>query len=125
MRAPLALSLLLPALGCSAAAYREEADEDVYAILETASEHVTGETKTFPIDRREDTLRRRIEADPELTVTLDLPEALDVAAENSRDFQRRKEELYLVALALTREQHNFAIRFSAPRARPRGRPTRG
>jgi outer membrane protein TolC len=102
--------LVLPA--CTAAGYREEADAQVYDILEIAAEHVTGEIKTFDIDRPEDTLRRRIEADPAIELQFDLIRSLDVAAENSREFQERKERLYQVALALTREQHDFALRFT-------------
>lgn len=107
---PLLLPLALYA--CSTAAYRGEADEQVYEILETASAHVTGEAKGFSIDRPESTLRNRMEEDRELAVELDLPGSLDVAAENSRDFQSRKERLYLVALSLTSEQHDFALRFT-------------
>src|SRR5690606_8553513 len=45
-------------------------------------------------------------------VRLTLVQALDVAAENSREFQRQKEQLYLAALNLTRRQHDFALRFA-------------
>ena len=105
-----ALPVLLAA--CSASDYREDADRQVYGILGEAAEHVTGTPKTFDIDRPTDTLRTRLEQEPELEVVLDLPAALDVAAENSRDFQRQKELLYLAALDLTGEQHEFALRFS-------------
>lgn len=105
------LVLVFPLYACTAAEYRADADRQVYGILETAAEHVTGQTKVFSIDRPEHTLRRELEDDPEMAVVLDLPTALDVAAQNSREFQTRKERLYAAALALTLRQNDFALRF--------------
>ncbi len=104
--------LLLVLFACTAAEYRDDADRQVYGILEEASLHVTGQSKVFDIIRPEQTLRTKLVADRELQVTLDLPEALDVAAENSREFQRRREQLYLAGLALTRAQHQFNLVYS-------------
>ncbi len=113
--------LLLPLCGCSAEYWRDDADDQVYTILEGISESVTGTRKLFPIDRPVDTLRARLAAmDPgtgekpgqSKPIQLTLVESLDVAAENSRDFQRQKEVLYQVALALTREAYNFETRFA-------------
>lgn len=89
---------------------RESADEQVYGILATVTSQVTG-AAVHHLDRPIDTLRQRLLTSTE-PVQLDLFQALDVAAENSRDFQRQKESLYLTALNLTREQHNFAVRFA-------------
>ena len=103
--------LLLCAAGCWSAAWnRESADAQVYPILDTATAAVTGQHKTFPLERPVDTLRKRLltSATP---VTLSLLEALDVAAENSRDFQRQKELLYLSALNLTRNIHDFEVQW--------------
>ncbi len=113
---PLSVPVLLALGACSAADYRDDADAQVYDILDVAAEHVTGRPLGMQVERASDTLRQRLIASP-TPVQLSLPEALDVAAENSRDFQRQKESLYLAALALTREQHDFAVRFgfsSAP-----------
>lgn len=96
---------------CSAAEYAAEADRQVYGILDNVSLHVTGESRPFDVVRPEDTLRERILAG-DLQVTLDLQGALDVASENSREFQQQKENLYFVALTLTREQHDFALRWA-------------
>ncbi len=112
-------SLVLPCLvlvslvlgGCSSAAYRQEADDQVYGILQTALKAVTGNAKTFRIERPVDTLRKRLLTRKE-AVVLNLRDTLDVAAENSRDFQRQKEVLFLAGLSLTREQHDFALRYA-------------
>lgn len=95
----------------SAQGSAEEVDERVYPILETASEQVTGAKKTVPIVRPVDTLRQRL-LDSPTAVRLSLIEALDVAAENSRDFQRQKEQLYLAALDLTRAMRQFEVIYS-------------
>lgn len=107
MRRTLPLLLLV---SCATEDYVAEADRDVYGILERVSMEVSGEAKTFPLERPVDTLRTRLLESNE-PVVLDLQGALDVAAENSREFQFRKESLYLAALDLTRQQHEFAVRF--------------
>ncbi len=100
---------LFPACS-SPTANKDSADDQVYGILEEASAKVTGSQRPFRVERPVDTLRTRLLKAHE-PVRLTLVEALDVAAENSRDFQRQKEQLYLAALNLTRSQHDFAWRF--------------
>lgn len=104
------LSLLLLASCWSPAVNKESADTQVYSILDEASHKVTGERRPFVVERPVDTLRQRLLTSPK-PIRLSLTEALDVAAENSRDFQRQKEQLYLAALNLTRNQHDFEWRF--------------
>ena len=102
---------LLFAACWSAQGSLEEVDDRVYPLLETASEQVTGVKKTVPIVRPVDTLRQRL-IDSPTAVRLSLVDALDVAAENSRDFQRQKEQLYLTALDLTRAMRQFDVIYS-------------
>jgi len=106
-----AIPLVLVLTACSASGYREDADEQVYSILAAASERVTGEAKSISIDRPMNTLRARLLAQSE-TIKLDLTTALDVAAENSREFQTQKETLYRAGLALTLAHNDFTSRFS-------------
>lgn len=103
------LAILLP--GCSAEHLRESADRDVYGLLDHAHERVTGHNQHEIVERPVDTLRARLLQKRE-AVKLSLPQALDVAAENSRDFQRQKEQLYLVGLALTQQNWNFSQRYT-------------
>lgn len=108
---PLALLSLAAAAACwSPTANKESADTQVYKILDGAAKQVTGQSRAFVVERPVDTLRKRLTTSPE-PVKLTLLDALDVAAENSREFQRQKETLYLAALNLTRSQHDFAWRF--------------
>lgn len=82
----------------------------MYGILDNATEKVLGETREFVVERAIDTLRKRLMTSTE-PVKLTLAQALDVAAENSRDFQRQKEGLYLAALSLTGTLNDFRLRF--------------
>ncbi len=101
---------MLVAACWSPTANRDSADAQVYSILAKTAQTVTGEARPFAVERPTDTLRRRL-ADKPGPSRLTLTQALDVAAENSREFQRQKEQLYLAALNLTRSQHDFVFRF--------------
>lgn len=112
MRRPaFALPLLLSFVSCySPEANKEAADHDVYRILDGTSAQLTGARRHLQVERAVDTLRKRLLRDHE-PVPLSLAQALDVAAENSREFQRQKETLYLAALNLTRSINDFSLRF--------------
>jgi outer membrane protein TolC len=111
LRTPILL-LFVFFFACSPASYRREADDQVYSILEYANAKVTGRPTVFNIDRPVDTLRARLLSSTE-PVQLSLLDALDVAAENSREFQLNKEGLYRAALALTGVQNNFAVQWDS------------
>ena len=107
----LLITVGLAAASCySPEANREWADRAVYSVLDKASEKVLGETRDFVVERPVDTLRRRLLTTRE-PIQLSLADALDVAAENSREFQRQKESLYLAALNLTSTLNDFRVRF--------------
>ncbi len=112
MRRPaFALPLLLSLASCySPEGNKEAADHDVYRILDGTSAQLTGARRHMQVERAVDTLRKRLLRDHE-PVPLSLAQALDVAAENSREFQRQKETLYLAALNLTRSINDFSLRF--------------
>lgn len=106
--------LLLPLAAVTAChspeANKEAADREVLGILDQASAQLTGSRRHMPVERPIDTLRQRLLRSHE-PVRLSLVDALDVAAENSRDYQRQKETLYLAALNLTRSINDFSLRF--------------
>ncbi|MEO0478969.1 MAG: TolC family protein [Planctomycetota bacterium] len=117
---PLRRTLLAAALlalplgsGCrSSAAYAKNADEEVYALLENVITKVTGERKVFEIGERPGTLRQRIlQGDVEQPIRIDLQTALDIAAENSRQFKTAKETLYRSALGLSAVIDSFEIQY--------------
>lgn len=105
------LGLTAGLCGCwSPSVNKDSADQQVYGILERATAKVVGEPRVERIERPVDTLRARL-LTSKTPITLSLVEALDVAAENSREFQRQKEQLYLAALDLTRDIHEFELVF--------------
>jgi outer membrane protein TolC len=107
----LTLIALLSLAACyTAEGNRAWADRAVYGILDNATEKVLGETREFVVERPIDTLRKRLMTDS-APVKLTLAQALDVAAENSREFQSQKENLYLAALSLTSTLNDFRLRF--------------
>ncbi|MBI5849533.1 MAG: TolC family protein [Planctomycetes bacterium] len=111
---PLAAVLVLSACA-TAPEYRQEADADAYAILVRAHEEVTGEAKVERIGGAAGTLRETLKTQlaegKAPVVRLDIPTALDVAAENSRDYLRQRESLYRTALSLTSARHDFELRW--------------
>ncbi len=111
--------LLLPALlagGCSREHYHAQADKDVYGILGRKAQSLFGQTNAFTIDtpysqrdpkdiRWEELLGERKSGVGRKVLTLD--DALKIAVEHNRQYQFRKETLYLAALTLTGERHEF------------------
>lgn len=81
------------------------ADKAAYEILLKRRKEL-GESGEFSIEPPADSLRQRMLAG-ETPGALGLVQTLAVASENSRDFQRRKEDLYLAALDLTLERFAF------------------
>ena len=114
-RLALALALTGAALlgGCKTPdEYREEADSEVYAILKQRREQL-GMEGAFTIEPPPDSLRQRLirgeVGHDEEVMVLTLTECLEIAAENSRDYQFSKEDLYLSALDLTLERFEFQL----------------
>lgn len=110
------LSLVLTLFsGCGAGHYRKQADKDVYGILKTIEKDIFGSSSEFSIDtpgsdtKAKDVTSAKVlkgrSTNGRLELTLD--QALDYAIKNSREYQSEKEKLYLTALTLTGERHNF------------------
>ncbi len=109
----LSLALAVSALGAScrtAAEHHSDADREVYAILEQRRAELLADPDVFRIEAPDDTLRKRLlDGDSTSVGPLDLVDCLEIAAENSREYQRRREQLYLAALDLTFERWAFAV----------------
>ncbi|MDA7915644.1 TolC family protein [Verrucomicrobia bacterium] len=105
--------------GCSTAHHRKKADEEAYAIIAEVEKHVFGKASDFTIDTRyshrdpEDILSPEIiEERQEIgAIKINLPEALKMAAENDRNFQTQRENLYLKALTLSERRYAFSPQF--------------
>lgn len=111
-RRVVALSVaVLVATGCkSSGDHREDADREVYELVESRRAKLSLGDRHFSIEPSPTSLRQRIlrgEASGAEAITL--VQALEIAAENSREYQDEKERLYLAALDLTLERWNFAL----------------
>lgn len=114
-----AAALLLA--GCSTKHYRQSADKEVYTILQQKQQATLGRTNAFTIEtpysqRKPEEIKSQEIIDDrmrEAKQTLTLPEALRIALENNRQYQLRKENLYLSALNLTRERFAYVPQFFA------------
>ena len=107
--------------GCSTPAEQFiNADKEVLGILEKRQEQILGEQRLADIktpysDRKlgdippSEIILNRFASG---TNTITLPQALEMAVKNSRDYQLQRETLYLSALTLTGERHKFALKFS-------------
>jgi hypothetical protein len=112
---PGACGLALLLAGCSTTHHREAADREVYGLISGAQQQVLGQTNAFTIDTRysgrdpNTILPAEIIEDRTTTNsrTLTIDQALDLAVRNSREYQTRKEQLYLTALALTSADPRF------------------
>lgn len=102
---------LLP--GCrSAEAWRADADEEAYGLLEARRAELGAESSFTiepPVDPLRDRLMRQAASGEDEPLPLDLVECLQVAAENSRAWQDQREALFRVALDLTLERWNYSL----------------
>jgi outer membrane protein TolC len=107
--------------GCSRGFYQRAADREVYRIIQQAEQQVFGHTNGFTIDTaysgRDPASISPGEILEDRTSTnrrvLRLDEALDLAVQNSREYQTQKEQLYLSALSLTGARYEFSPQFFA------------
>lgn len=88
-----------------------DADREVYRILEDRRATLGADLGAIHLEPAADPLRARLLAPdaPVEPVTIDLVESLSVAAENSREYQRRKESLFLSALDLTLARYRYQV----------------
>jgi outer membrane protein TolC len=110
----LSLALFL-GQGCkSAAEQRADADKDAYELVASRRARLGFDKESFTIDPPEGSLRQRIlKGELQHSEPLRLPEVLEIASENSRDYQTQREQLFLSALDLTLERWNFKLQKSA------------
>jgi outer membrane protein TolC len=107
---PLALGLA----GCrSAEKYSAAADEEVYEVLAAKFAEFEADVVPFRIDPPEDSLRQRLLLGEDPPGPLGLSDCLAIAAENSREYRAREEQLYLAALSFTFERYLFSTRYGS------------
>ncbi|MCW5552322.1 MAG: TolC family protein [Verrucomicrobiae bacterium] len=111
--------------GCTTGYYRKSADREGYRLIQEKSPSVPNMDSAFTIeqtnvitldglpvvDRAPEFLGADGERERDARV-LNLEETLALAVQHSRNYQSRKEQLYLSALALSLARHQFAPIFS-------------
>ena len=121
------LATTLGLTGCATTHYRDAADKESYAILEHKSTDVPGMESDFTLEAAEDwnpladlplleSPGRPFSTDENQEIghrVITLAKALEIAVHNSRSYQDEKEILYLSALSLTLDRHQFGPRFFA------------
>jgi outer membrane protein TolC len=97
---------------CSPAHYKAEADKEVYKIIDKKWQDSFGERVNYtisdvPPSPNDIQVERAV---PESGV-LSLAEAVAMATAHNRDYQKQKEDLYLMALDLTLERHQYVMQW--------------
>ncbi len=102
------LASLVIGPGCSTEHYKTEADEEVYKILDAKWGEGFGSKVNYRIS---DVEAGPNDLPPSYTLpasgVLSLADAVAIATANNRDYQTRKEQLYLEVLDLTLVRHSF------------------
>ena len=102
-----ALALASGLCGCNRKNYQSKADEETYKILEEKWEEDFGQMANYEVsDETPDS--NEIAAQLTTTDNIGLTEAVAVATQYNRNYQRQKETLYLTALDLTGTRHQYA-----------------
>ena len=95
--------------GCSPEYYKAEADEEVYKIIDSKWQDSYGRKANYTIsDVQPSSNDIKIEEPLPSSKVLSLAEAVAIATAQNRDYQKQKEDLYIKALDLTLERHEFA-----------------
>lgn len=133
----LSLAAFCVALGCSTTHYRESADRAAYGVINEKTPDVPGMDPSFTIEAGP---APDLESAPKCAEEFDflgeaaksevgahiipLEKALELAVKHNRSYQNAKESLYLQALDLTLQRHNYTPIFSGTASGSYDRTTR-
>jgi len=101
--------------GCTAKSYRQSADKSAYRIVQQAEKKVLGRTNAFTIDTPY-SARKPAEILPEELIedrlrtnqrVLTIEDAIELAVNNSREYQTAKEALFTAALNLSSARYDI------------------
>jgi outer membrane protein TolC len=93
--------------GCSREHYKEDADEEVYELLEDKWQDDYGAMVNYQVSESAPNDVEMAGIIPASGI-VNLPEAVEIATQYSREYQSQKESLYLSALDLTSARHQYA-----------------
>ena len=96
--------------GCSREHYKEEADKEVYKVLEDKWQDDFGSMDNYQVTEMAPNDVDMAKLVPRSGI-LNLSEAVEIATQYSREYQSQKESLYLAALDLTSTRHQYAAQW--------------
>ena len=109
----LAVSLFI-SVGCSPEYHKDDADKEVYKIIDSKWDNNFGQKVNYIVSDAEPGPN---DIQPEKIIPssgiLNLAQAVALATAQNRDYQTQKEQLYLSALGLTGTRHKYARRWFA------------
>lgn len=116
----LILACALPWCGCFGPLAKRLADKEVYGLVKDKQQQALGKSRDFSIEPTTTTQTRDVVQKAGFTsdefttqsLRIGLSDALALAIANNREYQNRREQVYLVALRLTEEQYRFSPIFS-------------
>jgi len=107
-----AAALVIMAGGCSTEYHKADADKEVYKIIDGKWQEDFGQKVNYTIsDVPGSPNDIQIEKGVPPSRTISLAQAAAMATAYNREYQSQKEELYLSALALTLDRHDFATKW--------------
>ncbi len=137
VRLTIGIVVLAVLVGCATSHYRKSADKETYQIIREKASDVPNVDTEFTIDPAPlpnlDDLPCVTESDPALgdasslevgAHIISLEKALAIAVKCNRNYQNQKEALYLAALALTLDRHQYTPIFSGGGSATYNRTTR-
>ena len=97
---------------CSPQNYKADADEEVYKIIDSKWQSKIGQKANYIVsDVKPSPNDLQIEKIFLPSEPITLAQAVAIATAHNRDYQTRKEQLYLMALDLTLERHQYAAQW--------------
>ncbi|OHB74105.1 MAG: hypothetical protein A2Z25_09200 [Planctomycetes bacterium RBG_16_55_9] len=109
-------AIIVAVAGCSTEHYKAEADKEVYGIIDGKWQDSFGDRSNYMIgDSNVPACPNdiRIEKAVPASGVITLAQAVAMATAHNRDYQRQKEQLYLMALDLTLARYQFARQWFA------------
>lgn len=97
---------------CSTEKYKAEADQQTYKIIDKIWDEGYGEKVNYRIsDVPPSPNDLTFDSNVPITGMIPLPQAVAIATARNRDYQRQREELYLLALDLTGVEHDYVMQW--------------
>lgn len=98
--------------GCSPKYYKADSDKEVYKIIDKKWQDSFGEKVNYTVsDVPPSPNDVQIEKAVPPSGVMSLAQAVAIATAHNRDYQKQKEDLYLMALDLTLERHQYAMQW--------------